>query len=217
MKRIGLWQYVLRVLCGTGLVLLAFSNTSAAEENKRGEQLFELCSQCHGLQGEGMALSLAPSIAGLELWSLEAQLRKFRDGARGIHHEDIAGMRMRPMSMWLKTDEDLVAVANYVSSLTPVTSEATIEGGDATKGKALYGLCQSCHGANGEGLQPLNAPKLTHHTDWYLKTQIYNFKTGIRGSNPKDTTGALMRPMAMALANDQAINDVISYIMTLSK
>ena len=112
MKRIGLWQYVLRVLCGTGLALLVFSNTANAEENERGKQLFEMCSQCHGLQGEGMALSLAPSIAGLELWSLEAQLRKFRDGARGVHHEDIAGMRMRPMSMWLKTDEDLVAVAN---------------------------------------------------------------------------------------------------------
>lgn len=217
MKRIGLWQYLLRVLCGTSLTLLASAGTAAAQENQRGKQLFEMCSQCHGDQGEGMALSLAPSIAGLELWSIEAQLRNFRDGTRGKHHEDIAGMRMRPMSMWLKTDEDLVAVARYVAGLPPVNPKSTLTGGDAARGKALYGICQSCHGASGEGMQPLNAPKLTNQTDWYLKTQIYNFKSGVRGSNPKDTWGALMRPMAMALSDDQAINDVIAYIMTLSE
>jgi hypothetical protein len=30
-----------------------------------------------------------------------------------------------------------------------------------------------------------------------------------------DTTGAQMRPMAMTLANDQAVADVVAYIKTL--
>ncbi len=175
-----------------------------------------MCATCHGGNGEGMALSLAPAIAGLELWSVEAQLRKFREGARGVHPDDVAGMRMRPMSTWLKTDEDLVAVANYVASLPPTTPESTLDG-DAERGKTLYVLCQTCHGAKGEGMQPLNAPKLTNHTDWYMLTQIQNFKTGVRGTNPKDATGALMRPMAMSLADDQAMKDVIAYIMTLNE
>lgn len=188
-----------------------------AEDNARGKLLFQLCSQCHGDNGEGMALSLAPAIAGLELWSLEAQLRKFQDGARGVHPDDIAGMRMRPMSQWLKTDEDLVAVANYVANLPPTNPEPTLEGGDPKRGETLYVVCRTCHGAKGEGLQPLNAPKLTNQTDWYMQTQIEKFKSGVRGTNPKDATGALMRPMAMSLTDDQAIKDVIAYIMTLSE
>jgi hypothetical protein len=45
---------------------------------------------------------------------------------------------------------------------------------------------------------------------------MHNFRSGIRGTNAKDTTGALMRPMSMTLADEQAILDVIAYITTLS-
>jgi cytochrome c553 len=39
----------------------------------------------------------------------------------------------------------------------------------------------------------------------------------VRGTNPADTSGALMRPMAQTLADEQAMKDVIAYIMTLKK
>jgi len=61
-----------------------------------------------------------------------------------------------------------------------------------------------------------NGPATNHGSDWYQKTQIENFKAGIRGTNPKDTTGMLMRPMAMTLVDEQAVLDVIAYITTLS-
>ena len=51
-------------------------------------------------------------------------------------------------------------------------------------------------------------------SDWYYKVQLENFKAGIRGSNPEDATGMLMRPMSKTLADDQAVLDVIAYIMT---
>ena len=51
--------------------------------------------------------------------------------------------------------------------------------------------------------------------DWYMERQLKHFKEGIRGTDPKDIFGQQMRPMAMTLADDQAILDVIAYIMSL--
>jgi hypothetical protein len=48
-----------------------------------------------------------------------------------------------------------------------------------------------------------------------MLTQLSNFKAGIRGAVPEDASGATMRPMAMTLADEQAMKDVIAYILTL--
>jgi cytochrome c553 len=172
--------------------------------------------QCHGPDGGGDPASLAPAIAGLDEWYLKAQLAKFRSGARGTHPDDLAGMRMRPMSLSLQDDEEIAAVAAYVASLPPVPPAGTLQGGDAARGQALYAPCAACHGPDGAGIQPLNGAPLRGSNDWYLLRQMHNFRTGIRGTNPKDASGALMRPMSMTLADEQAILDVIAYITTLS-
>jgi cytochrome c oxidase subunit 2 len=124
-------------------------------------------------------------------------------------------MRMRPMARWLKTPEDVDAVASYVSSLPPVPFVITLEGGDAARGAALYATCSGCHGLKGEGVEPVGAPSLRHTSDWYQLTQIKNYKQGIRGSDPRDVGGAAMRGMSMLLADEQAIKDVLAYIATL--
>ncbi len=49
-----------------------------------------------------------------------------------------------------------------------------------------------------------------------MHAQIVKFRTKLRGSHPEDLTGMVMRPMALTLADDQAIHDVIAYIKTLS-
>ncbi len=186
-----------------------------APDPKRGEVLFNLCTQCHGDVGQGNPLALAPAIAGQEQWYIEAQLHKFRDGLRGAHAEDIAGLRMRPMSRSLRTADDVKHVAAYVASLPPTNPPTQLEGGNAEKGKATYAVCVQCHGAAGEGVKALNGPALVRTSDWYLFKQIANFKAGIRGSNPKDTNGALMRGMSGTIVDEQAARDVIAYIMTL--
>ena len=67
------------------------------------------------------------------------------------------------------------------------------------------------------GNEALSAPPLVANSDWYLKTQIENFKAGIRGADRRDATGMQMRPMAYTLPDDQAILDVLAYIQTLNK
>ena len=188
----------------------------AAAENQRGAALFDLCTQCHGEQGEGKELYLAPAIAGMGEWYVTSQLEMFRDGARGLHHADVGGMRMVPMSRYLKSEDDVKAVAAYVASLPKTAATPAVHGGDAAKGQAAYALCASCHGADGKGNQQMNAPRLAGTSDWYLLNALRKYKAGTRGSNPANATAMLMRGMAMSLADEQAMKDIIAHINTLS-
>jgi cytochrome c oxidase subunit II len=102
-----------------------------------------------------------------------------------------------------------------MTALVSLYSATTLAAGDAAKGKTLYATCGACHGANGEGMEALNAPKLAGQEEWYLIRQLENFKAGIRGANPKDTYGMQMAPMAQTLPTPQAMADVAAYIKTL--
>jgi cytochrome c oxidase subunit 2 len=197
------------------LLVIGLAPETRAQDAKRGSELFHLCQQCHGAHGQGNHMALAPSIAGLESWYVEAQLHKFRDGSRASHFDDLGGMRMRGMARWLKSDEDVKAIAAYVAALPPARSAPSVEGGDAAKGAALYATCSGCHGLKGEGVQAVGGSSLTHTSDWYLLTQLKNFKQGIRGADPRDVTGTAMRGMSMLLVDEQAIKDVLAYISTL--
>jgi cytochrome c oxidase subunit 2 len=205
------------VAAGLLLATAAPIGDAAADQLEDGRKVFALCAQCHGDDAGGNSLFLAPAIAGLKLWYIESQLKAFRSGSRGLHPEDVAGMRMAPMARTLRKDEDLAAVAAYVASLPPTRPEREIHDGDPERGKAHYALCGSCHAADGAGNQQMNAPGLTHASDWYLLSQMEKFRTGVRGANPGNPLAGMMIPMAMTLPDEQALKDVVAHIMTLSK
>lgn len=181
---------------------------------KRGESYFRLCASCHGEAGEGRDELEAPAIAGMPAWYVEGQLKKFNQGIRGKHPADNPGMRMYPMAKMLRNAADIKAVSQHVASLTPSKPQASIQG-DPVAGKQHYTTCIACHGDRGQGVQALSAPPLIHTQDWYLLTQLHNFRKGVRGGEG-DITGASMVPMAMVLANEKALRDVIAYVQTLS-
>jgi cytochrome c oxidase subunit 2 len=119
------------------------------------------------------------------------------------------------MSRALFTDKEKKDVSAWVANLEPVRAAATVDG-DAAKGQALYTPCIACHGPAGQGNQALSSPAITHLNDWYLVSSIHKFKDGLRGADAsKDPTGAMMRTMAMTLASDEAVRDVVAYIRTL--
>jgi cytochrome c oxidase subunit 2 len=86
---------------------------------------------------------------------------------------------------------------------------------DVTSGKTSYAVCAACHGPGGEGNEALNAPRLAGLQGWYLERQIRNFRHGIRGADPGDTYGMQMAPMAVMLADDDAIRNTVAYIGSL--
>ncbi|HXV37137.1 MAG TPA: c-type cytochrome [Myxococcota bacterium] len=189
-----------------------------AEDDARGADLFRLCAACHGVAADGNEAVGAPAIAGMPQWYLEAQLKQFRDGMRGTHFDDVMGMRMRPMAKTLMREGDVEAVSAYVAALPPANPAPSLTGGDVESGKAIYSAtCVACHGVDGAGNQAMmGAAPLNRSSDWYLYRQVHNFREGVRGARPGDQGGALMRPMILQLAGEQAIRDVVAYITTLS-
>jgi cytochrome c553 len=171
------------------------------------------CEPCHGSDGSGNPANGAPGISSMPDWYVIAQVEKFRDGYRGGHFDDIAGLRMRPIARTVSPDE-IVAVAAHVAAMKPVRLKNHTVEGDVAAGKEAFKLCAACHGANGEGNKATNGPPLTGSDDWYLMQQLVNFKASIRGGNSNDVTGGQMALNAAAM-DEQAMRDVVAYINTL--
>ena len=82
-------------------------------------------------------------------------------------------------------------------------------------GKTKFIVCEACHGPTGSGSKEIGAPRIAGQNHWYELRQLRNFKAGIRGADPKDTFGLVMRPMALTLVSDQDVEDVVAYFGTL--
>jgi cytochrome c oxidase subunit 2 len=169
---------------------------------------------CHGPNGEGNQAVNAPRIGGQSAWYLRHQLNNFRAGIRGAHEGDTFGAQMRAFAAMLPDDTAIRNVTAHIESLPDAAATATVTG-DAEHGKELYQNCVSCHGAHGEGIWALNAPRLAQMSDWYLERQLNNFRAGIRGDHRQDYYGRQMQFMANVLADQHAIDDLVSYINTL--
>ena len=201
-----------RLLISTiGLLL---SGLGIAAESEREPYDDRYCTTCHGADGRGNEGVQAPRLAGMEQWYLQRQLSNFRAGLRGVHPQDIEGIAMRDMATQL-SDDSIADIVEWVAAWKFVAAEATIEG-NANAGRQLYTSCATCHGNDGEGNAALGAPALAGQNDWYLVTQLENFKAGYRGNLPDDSYGQQMRPMAQTLVDEQGILDVVSYINTLT-
>ena len=115
-----------------------------------GERLFvNNCAQCHGSDGRGS--KGFPNLADGD-WlggtGLDYVKKVIAEGRTGV---------MPPMAAAVGSGEDLKNVAQYVLSLSgsPHNSIA------AQLGKAKFGACAACHGADGKGNQAMGAPNLT--------------------------------------------------------
>jgi cytochrome c oxidase subunit II len=180
-----------------------------------GQGTYAVCAACHGQSGEGNLALNAPKIAGQEDWYIRQQIEYYKLGARGTHPDDIYGAQMAPMAAILVNDQAVNNVTAYIDTLPDVTAPETVTG-DLANGADLYqGKCSICHGKSGQGLWGTHAPRLSGMTDWYLVRQLQNFKQGVRGTHPEDQLGYQMTHMVSALADDEAINDVVAYINTL--
>ena len=174
---------------------------------------FVYCSTCHGVQLMGNHMVNAPRLSGFDAWYVEQQLAAFKKEWRGDHMEDIFGMEMQPMAAAL-SDKQIKAVARYVNKTRSAPPASTIAG-NIDNGRRLYESCSACHGASGEGIEALNSPALTTTNDWYLVTQLQQYKNGSRGSHAADRYGSQMRAAAELLTDDDAIIDVVTYIASL--
>ena len=194
-----------------------FAQTSAqaAGDAAAGKPLYAVCAACHGAQAEGNAALHAPKLSGQGDWYLKRQLKYYKQGVRGAHAKDVFGKMMAPMAATLGDDAAINNVSAYIRTLPDNPAPATVKA-NANNGQRLYvTTCAACHGTNGRGIQATNAPGLKGMSDWYLVTQLKNFKQGIRGAHPQDMYGVQMALMAAILTDDRAVDDLVAYINTL--
>lgn len=192
----------------TVLILAALANVACAENR------FDYCLLCHGANANGNYGIRAPKLSGMEPWYLARQLENFAAGVRGAPADDASGHEMRPVGGRLKDEGSLASAVEFIATLESKRPAPTVAG-DAARGKSLYAACAACHGARAEGNAQLQAPALAARSDWYLVTQLRNFKLGVRGADARDTFGAQMRAIAATLPDDRAIDDVVAYINRL--
>jgi cytochrome c oxidase subunit 2 len=208
MKKAGFWLNL-----ALGAVLCTTSQAATVDGVEVSDRF---CLTCHGTDGQGNIGIDAPRIAGMERWYLQRQLEIFRDGLRGTHPEDLVGHEMQPMAAIL-TDNSIQDVLDWVETWEYKPAEITLTTGDAQRGQTLYQSCATCHGADGEGNEAMQAPALLGQNDFYLINQLKSFKAGWRGYDSRDQQGTQMRLMAQAIPDDQAITDIVSYINTLGR
>jgi cytochrome c oxidase subunit 2 len=192
-----------------------FAQTSARVpgDAQAGQALYGVCGACHGASGEGNAALNAPRLAGQGDWYLKQQLKYFKQGIRGAHPDDAFGKTMAPMAATLV---DAAAVDNVVAFIATLPPPGPATAPASKRAEAHYAsACGACHGARGQGIQAMNAPRLAGLGEWYLATQLGNFRKRIRGSHPDDKYGSQMALLAATLSDEQASRELIAYIDAL--
>ncbi len=185
----------------------------APGDAEAGKQLYTVCAACHGAQAEGNPALNAPKLSGQGGWYLQRQLQNFKSGGRGAHEKDAFGKLMAPMAATLADDAAIANVVAYIQTLQDAPAPRTVKA-NVADGKTFYETCGACHGADGQGNQATNAPRLKGMSDWYMVTQLKNFEQGIRGAHIKDAYGAQMVGMAASLGNGPGVDEVVAYIDT---
>lgn len=84
---------------------------------RKGKNFYTTCQFCHGPEGQGYWTMNAPRLSGMSDWYLAEQLRKFRDGVRGSHREDMYGRQMAQMADLFQDEQALADLVAYLNEL----------------------------------------------------------------------------------------------------
>jgi cytochrome c oxidase cbb3-type subunit 3 len=136
-----------------------------------GQRMFlTYCAQCHGSDAGGSKGFPNLTVHGEKSFLYGNQpatlVQTITEGRMGM---------MPPMGQAVGGKDGVVAVANYVRSLSGLSHDA----GLATRGKALFAAnCAACHGADGTGNQMLGAPNLTD-SNWLFGSSLQTIEQTI--------------------------------------
>jgi cytochrome c oxidase cbb3-type subunit III len=164
-----------------------------------GQRLFlNNCSQCHGSDGRGS--KGFPNLADSD-WlgpnTLDAVKKTIVEGRNGV---------MPPMAAAVGSTDDVKAVAHYVLSLSGSAHNDIA----AQLGKAKFGACAACHGADGKGNATIGAPNLTDKVwlhGWGEQAIVKAVTGGINNSMPAQ--GRLLTP--------EQVHVLAGYVLSLSQ
>ena len=176
----------------------AYANAADVADGKRLAET--TCAGCHGVNGIS-SMKGVPNLAGQRPAYLYVELRAYQSGARAGGEMTNA---VKPLS-----DQALVQVAAYYSSLEPAQPTATGTGKAAPAkadpvqaGKAAATACAGCHGEAGVSKMP-GTPSLVGLDPKYLVASMQTYKNGQRKND-------VMKSMLGAVA-DFDLNNIALY------
>ena len=176
--------------------------------------LYYPCQSCHGVDGGGSEALEAPTIAGMDSDYLARQLRNFRDGVRGASLDDLPGRQMSLVAAVYTDDAQIDQLAAYVETMSPLPVQHVGSYDDASDA-AEFEPCAVCHGIDGSGGATPGAPAINRLEDWYVRSQLQKFRSGVRGNNEDDVLGQQMR-LASASLSDEQISKLTAHVSALS-
>ena len=176
---------------------------------ERAQQLYVICGSCHGARAQGEKSLAAPPLAGQQPAYMLRQMRLFASGARALEG-DKEGREMRMMLETISSEDDWKILVAYIDTMPPARSAPPPD--TPSRGRELYQACAACHGAAGEGVEALNAPRLSLLPAWYIASQLGKFRSGLRGADANDLPAVQMRAASSVLQSDADISAVAEYI-----
>jgi len=148
----------------------------------RGEELYAPCAGCHGPEGSGNQDGLVPALAGQHFSVLARQLVDYRHGERTDVRMAANADRHR-----LQTAQDIADIAGYLSGLQRRGPGTVGDGMQVRHGASVYfRLCESCHGATGQGDAAEGVPRLAAQHYEYLLRQMNDAAQGRRPNMPQE-------------------------------
>jgi cytochrome c553 len=197
------------LLCVAAAAALSFSaqaQTVKPDLAKGAATYGQVCVACHAADGNSTT-PVNPKLAQQHPEYLVKQLQEYKSGKRqnpimtGIA-STLSDADMRNIAYWLAdqeakggaaTDKDMVKLG-----------ERIYRGGIADRQIAA---CAGCHSPNGAGI-PSQYPRLSGQHAEYTKTQLQQFRSGVRKNNAQMTAIA-------SKMNDREIEAVSDYIAGL--
>lgn len=222
----------LALVCWGAAAMLAFSGVSFAEGDvtaniSNGKKIYDngieakgvaACVTCHGENAIGNDDMGAPKLANVGYVYIVKQLTNFAEGKR----TDLTMGVMNDIAKGLSEQDrrDLAAYENDQPRKVELSDLKALAAGGKTigqsfKGKVLVNFgsierkisaCQSCHGANGRGSDPIY-PKIAQQRYVYIVNQLTHWRDATRANDPIGQ----MRAVAKNLTDDD-INDAAAYL-----
>lgn len=175
-----------------------FAGADKATLKNMGESVFLVqCAQCHGVSGDG----INGVARDLTKWGSEAGIEDaIINGSEGMEYP--LGMMSKAADLGIdnNTAKAIAAyVAKEISAIKSTKNENLV-----SQGREAFGVCASCHGEDGKGMDG-SAPDLTKYgSSEFVKEVLNRGKAGSIGVMPSFTDGRLSE------VQKQAVGEFIS-------
>jgi cytochrome c553 len=182
---------MLAVVAATALVF--FSPAASAEgDPERGRELGFTCLGCHGIEGYRNAYPSfrVPRLGGQASEYLRAALDAYRGGNRP--HPT---MRAQADSLSDDDVDDLLAWLATFGEAEDTTTAEQVAGVEAAQ------ICVTCHGVQGNAVQPTPPVLAGQHED-YLLYSLERYRDGARAGNVMAAFAATLTDADMKLIAD---------------